>query len=279
MSHRLGMTIVHYPRRIAAGVVAVLAGALLLASVSFGAASTGPPRFVCTGQHLIEAFFSTRAQIACEVAPEGLATKWTAYYGSGPAGPWTEVNSEEISESVAVGTGSEPVEIGTPDHELVHNARHGAVFLRGLKPGTSYDARFVAKNADGEAEVVIPFKTLEVEKPEIDENYVTFKPQETSFELNEAVPPTDTAAGFVAKFDANGAEAKYSFEYAPAEVGGGRPSEGSASWKLFTSGATGTVGAVEEYAWGQAGLAGLKPETKYYVRVKASNSVGGVVQK
>ena len=46
-----------------------------------------------------------------------------------------------------------------------------AVFLRGLKPETSYDVRFVAKNADGEAKEVIPFKTLPVEKPEIDDNY------------------------------------------------------------------------------------------------------------
>ena len=96
----------------------------------------------------------------------------------------------------------------------------------------------------------------------------------TSFEPNGAVPSTDTAAGFVAKFDANGAESKYSFEYAPAEVGGGRPSEGSASWKPFTSGASGTIGVVEEYAWAQAGLAGLKPETTYYVRVGASNTAG-----
>jgi hypothetical protein len=189
------------------------------------------------------------------------------------------VNSKEISESDAVGAGSEPVEIGTPDHELHHDARHDAVFLRGLKPGTSYDARFVAKNADGEAEVVIPFKTLEVEKPEIDVNYSTgWHPQVTSFEPNGAVPSTDTAAGFVAKFDANGAESKYSFEYAPAEVGGGRPSEGSASWKPFTSGASGTIGVVEEYAWAQAGLAGLKPETTYYVRVGASNTAGESVQ-
>ena len=116
------------------------------------------------GQHLTEAFFSTRAQIACEVAPEGLATKWTAYYGSGPAGPWTEVNSKEISESArGGGPGANQLKSVLPITNCTTMPRHDAVFLRGLKPGTSYDARFVAKNADGEApEVVIPFKTLEV---------------------------------------------------------------------------------------------------------------------
>ena len=99
--------ILNHPRRIAAGVVAVLAGALLagvlLVPVSFGAAPTGPPHFECTSNDGFEAFFSTRAQLVCTLVPEHLATKWTAYYGPGPAGPWTEVNSEQISESGSVG--------------------------------------------------------------------------------------------------------------------------------------------------------------------------------
>src|ERR1700677_1295943 len=170
MNNRLGMTIVKHPRRWAAGVVAAMAGVLLAGAlvvpVSFGAAPTGPPRF--EEEHLggLPRFFSTRAQIVVNLVAEHLATRWTAYYGPGPAGPWTEVNSGEISEHNALASNGERIDIGTFDHELDRVGLREAVFLRGLKPGTSYDARFVAKNADGEAEEVVPpFKTLPVDKP------------------------------------------------------------------------------------------------------------------
>ncbi|HTC58548.1 MAG TPA: fibronectin type III domain-containing protein, partial [Solirubrobacteraceae bacterium] len=199
---------------------------------------------------------------------EDLATTWSAQYGTGPTGPWTDVNSGEVT-----GTGGGKVSIGVLDHELEHNGQKEAYFLRGLKPGTSYYARFVAKNSDGEAEKVIPFKTLPVGKPEIDRDYSDeTEPVGTSFEFSPTEGDeqlTDTTAWFVAKIDANGAQATYRFEYAEHEGG---------PWKEFTSGASGTVGTSEEYAWVEAGLSGLTPEREYFVRVKASNEKGETVQ-
>ena len=63
--------ILNHPRRIAAGVVAVVAGALLvgvlLVPVSFGAAATGPPRFEKEREEGLPRFFSTRAQIVFQL--------------------------------------------------------------------------------------------------------------------------------------------------------------------------------------------------------------------
>ena len=280
MRNQVRLPPVNHPRRMVTGVAAIVAGMLLagvlLASVSLGAGPTGPPRFEESGSYNNEEVFSTRALIARELDPEGLATKWTAQYSSaGPNGPWTEVNSGQIE-----GACCKTVQIGVRDHSI--SAPKGAqepVLLRGLKPETSYYARFTAENADDEGapvQKVISFKTLPIAKPEVDREYTTVFPEYTSFA--ESSGTTDTTAGFGAKIDANGAETKYTFEYGPAEAGGGRPGEGSAAWKAFTSGASGTVGAIEEYAWVEADLAGLTPETTYYVRVKMRNSAGEAVQ-
>ena len=280
MRNRIRFPPVNHRRRMAAGIAAIVAGMLLagvlLASVSLGAGPTGAPRFEEIGSNNNEEVFSTRVLIARELDPEGLATKWTAQYSSaGPTGPWTEVNSGEIPPPYK---GGNTVQIGFRDHTVNSRTVLEPFFLRGLKPETSYYARFTAENAADEGapvEKVMSFKTLPVEKPEVDRDY-EFPRRDTSF--SEPLFLTDTTAGFGAKIDANGADTKYTFEYAPAEAGGGRPGEGSAVWKAFTSGASGTVGAVEEYAWVEAGLAGLTPETTYYVRVKMRNSAGETVQ-
>jgi hypothetical protein len=263
MRNRLGSFLVNHPRRIAAGVVAVVVGVLLagvlVVPVSLGARATGPPRLVEVSQ----AIFSTRAQIGVELKDEFLATKWKASYGSSPTGPWTEVNAGEISQEAAANSEGERVEIGTHDR-LLNGGASEEVFLRGLKTGTSYYARFIAENADNSgkpAEDVIPFETLPVEKPEVDR--INFGA--TSFQQADEL--TDTTTGFYAKIDANGAAASYAFEYALSEAG------------PWSQGATGTIGASEEYKWVQAGLSGLKPETKYYVRLKASNEKGETVQR
>ena len=59
---------------------------------------------------------------------------------------------------------------------------------------------------------------------------------------------------------------------------GHAPLVDSASWKLFTSNATGTITPAEEYAQFKAKVTGLAPETTYYVRVKASNKEGELIQ-
>ena len=56
------------------------------------------------------------------------------------------------------------------------------------------------------------------------------------------------------------------------------PKSKNGPWVSFTSDATGTITAAEDYAWVKAGLAGLKPETDYYVRVKMKNEAGEAFQ-
>jgi hypothetical protein len=253
-------------------VVAVVVGALLFAP---GALAAGPPSFIKS--NIGQEVFSTRVTIegvnGLVLALGELDTEWKAEYSSvSSSGPWTEVNTEH--------TGTPPsdlanVFIGVEDQLVGGLLAHS--WLRHLAPGTSYYARFLAKNADGEAEEIIPFKTLPVGKPEIDKSYLR--------EFTNGGAPSflggsrsDTTAEFKAAIEGNGAETAYGVEYAPAEAGGGRPADSSASWKPFTSGATGTVSVAEEHAVIEAGLSGLAPETTYYVRIKASNSQGEIIQ-
>ncbi len=237
--------------------VAVLGGALLLAP---GALAASPPSIIKS--QIGEEVFSTRVTIEGQnVLRLGeLDTEWKAEYSSvSSSGPWTEVNTEHA----IAGADLDSLFIGARDNTF-GTLGIGRYWLRHLTPGTSYFARFWAKNADGEAEEVIPFTTLPVSKPEIP--------------IFVGKSSSDTMAEFKATVEGNGAETVYSVEYAPAETGGGRPADSSASWKPFTSGATGTVSVAEEHAVIEAGLSGLAPETTYYVRIKASNSQGEIIQ-
>jgi hypothetical protein len=240
-------------------------GMLLLAPSSLGASSGGPPRF---DEIENEEVFSTRVRMRLRFDPESLATKWAIEYGTAPTGPWTLVNSGEEGQSEAEGSHVENIEIGAQD--AVEN--DGREFLRKLKPDTSYYVHFVLENKDGEAKnkngepgETVPFTTLPIRKPNVD----FIEPLDES---------TDSTAGFKAKIEDEGAQTTYSFEYAPAEAGGSRPAEGSASWKQFTSGAVGTITAAEEYAGIEAHLTKLKPESIYYIRLKASNEKGETIQ-
>lgn len=82
---------------------------------------------------------------------------------------------------------------------------------------------------------------------------------------------------FKAKIETNGAATEYHFEYALPE-NGHIPPEHSALWEAFTSGASGSVTVAEDYAIVEAHLASLTPETTYYVRVRAKNEKGEIVQ-
>jgi hypothetical protein len=269
MRNQTGSLLHRHPRRVLAGAVGALVVCMLVfAGGSLGAEQNGPPRFVTIhNEPFLKEEFSTRVLIATNLAPEDLATKWSASYREGENGEWKLVNGGEIQplsgseEGVAyIGArdaGPDPSEEGT--------------FLRGLKPGTSYDARFTAENADDQGkpvEGVVEFKTLPVAKPEVDPIYGSGLSSEhiTSFRLDSSVPFTDTTAGFEAKIDANGSSATYHFEYSTGENG---------EWHEFTSGATGTITEPEEYKTVRAGLSGLEPATKYFVRLRASNSVPG----
>jgi len=275
MRNQIGSSLHGHPRRVLAGVVGVLVVCMLVfAGGSLGAEQNGPPRFLDelvnnSKEPFYKEEFSTRVRVYVKVAPEELVTKWTASYREHEGEPWTAVNGGEIAQGLE---GGDELDIGAEDVGPEHGRGPGeGIFLRGLKPGTSYEARFTAENADDQGkpvEEVVPFKTLPIAKPEVDKLY-SREPQGTSFGHFGSGSLTDTTASFQAKIDANGADSTYHFEYSTEENG---PSE---SWHEFTSGATGTVSASEEYKTVQAGLSGLKPETTYFVRLRASNSVPG----
>jgi hypothetical protein len=222
---------------------------------------------------------STRVEIELGLETEERATKYDVEYAlAEPDGKAPPANSPawklDRQGTTRQDTGTEQVYLGAADPG---EPASGAIHLRGLTPNVSYYARFAAKNAANEAagtEAIaeIPFKTLEVEKPEI-ARIGEREEAETEFAESEG---TDTSAAFNAKIETNGSPTEYAFEYAPAEAGGGRPAEASAVWKLFTSEATGTV--TGEYGKVEAKLAGLLPETSYYVRLKAKNGKGGITQ-
>ncbi len=221
---------------------------------------------------------STRASIFVELSVEELPTKWKAEYApaekNGEAPPegspaWTVSNSKEVPGNEKGPAGIAPLEAG-------HLAGAPDPWLRHLIPDTSYYARFIAENADSIHPAIdtIPFKTLPVAPPEVDNNLDGGgDEQEPSF--TEAGELSDTSYAFSAELDTNGAETTYNFEYAP-EAGGGRPAETSSSWKTFTSDGTGTITIATEHAKVEAQLASLKPETTYYVRLKVKNAKGEV---
>jgi hypothetical protein len=227
------------PRGILAGVVAVVFCGLLLAPVALAA---GPPVFL--PKNLGLQVFSTRVMIEARSGLDrgGLELEWKAEYSESSSGPWTEVNKEtrpaphvgDQNPTLGIYIGS-----GDPESYQIGNSvlPH---WLRHLAPGRQYYARFSAKNADGEAEEVVPFKTLPIGRPEVDKTSPGVFTNNESPRFAGGAADATTAA-FRATIEGNGAETKYSFEYAPAEGGGGRPAEGSASWKAFTSGATGAV--------------------------------------
>jgi hypothetical protein len=217
--------------------------------------------------------YATRAMIESTNAINfgGLPTEWKGEYSTSCAGPWTETSKGTENASFYVGEA-----YVSPRFGFVFTSTPVPHWLRGLTPNTSYCARFTAKNADGQAtSEPIAFKTLAPAAPEVE------KKREGEFKADSGKPQfarleaSPTTAKFGADIEANGSETAYVFEYAPAEAGGGRPAEGSASWKPFTSAATGTI---KEDAVVRASLAGLAPETTYYVRLKMSNSSGTSVQ-
>ncbi len=270
----------HLPVTVVVLAVMVL-GLALCAPVAF--AETRVPKFVKNS--FGHDAFSTRVQIEGYLENGGLSTEWQAEYGTSCNGPWTEVNKGESEElggvpllesSARIGE-RDPFSISTPPSTGPSDL--APFYLRHLTPNASYCARFTAKNADGEATPeVVPFKTLPVAKPEVDR-------EEAGEYVNHGhlqytcVISSDTTVGCGAEIDGNGAETTYSFEYAVAEPGGGRPAETSGSWKTFTSGATGAITVGQSVADTEAKLAGLVPETTYYVRLKMRNSAGEVVQR
>ncbi len=265
---------------------AALAVLSLAGFASSAFAAVGPPGWGELPQYPPNVVVhSTRASIYVTLFVEGLPTKWKAEYApaeaDGEAPPEGSPAWKVSNSGVEPGSAQGRVAIAPPEAGL----GPPDAWLRHLVPSTSYYARFIAENADSVHPTVdtIPFKTLPIAPPEVDKNLdgggdeqeITFGGAE-GLNDEEGEVLTDTTAVFVAELDANGAEATYGFEYAPAEAGGVRPAEASSSWKVFTSGGSGTVTVAAEHVKVEARLGGLTPETTYYVRLKLKNAQGEI---
>jgi hypothetical protein len=265
--------------RALAAVVILLAAGFTLASPSLASGGEAPEFGIQTA---IESF-STRVIVGVEYK-SALESEWEAGYAPAEAGgqapsesspAWTFVNKG--TQSVNIVHNGQPIFIGLPNAKDPEDT--GEPYLRHLAPGTRYYARFVVKNADGEARKLMAFTTLSVGRPEVPERVTS----DYAFNLERSGPVFKPVAvkatgfGYGALVETNGSETAYRFEYALSE-GGHAPAAGSSAWKPFTSDPSGSITVAEEYAWVEARTSGLEPETTYYVRLRLSNAVGEVVQ-
>lgn len=266
-----------------ASMVAVIAAASVVFLPAAALAVGGPALWQKSS--IVKIVHSTRVTIQLALDTEELATEYDVAYapaetdGKAPLEnslAWKLVNSGTTSannlgfeEMISIGAADPGEGAGAP------------VQLRGLKTGTSYYARFVAKNAANQKEGTeavekVPFKTLGVEKPQIDREGLH---EEGDIQFTEVGEESDTAVAFSAKIETNGSlsATKYSFEYALPESEGLRPAEGNeAAWLSFTSG-PGTIPG--EYGKVEGRATGLEPETLYYIRLKATNEAGETTEK
>src|ERR1022692_4612072 len=100
MRNQIGSSLHGLPRRVLAGAVGVVVVCMLVfAGGSPAAEQNGPPRFThahSNNEPFYKEEFPTRVLIETHLAPEHLATKWTASYSEHKEGPWTAVNGGEI---------------------------------------------------------------------------------------------------------------------------------------------------------------------------------------
>jgi hypothetical protein len=269
----------HRPR-IRAGivaVVAVVAGMLAFASYAIAAA---PPHFSTSST--VVSVYPTRAHVNAMVQiPYKLATKLISEYapaeanGEAPAEgspAWTVLN--ELKTTGNEEGEDEEIRLGTEAAGMEGGLRKNT-YVRHLLPDTAYYARFIAENKEGRGVETVPFRTLALAPPEISpiiESNGTAGPGRF-FEIRVESATVASPEGFV---ESNGSETSYSVEYSLSE-NGHEPAVNSASWKLFAKG-SGTITPAAEYAKIEAQATGLAPETSYYVRLRASNAYGKLIQ-
>lgn len=238
-----------------------------------------------------EQIFSTRASLVAVLISEGnVPARWEAEYAPAEPGgeappppqvpgeaPWVSAGGSFgafiegiLSESIFVGLGHL-----FPTTSAVSQ---GGGVVHHLHPGTAYYARFLAQSKAGEEAppALFKFTTLPLAKPEIPDGEPELAEAGNSMIFADATGPT--SAKIKARIETNGSPTAYSFEYAPAEAGGARPGEASASWQPFTSEASGNVTVAEDFSDRQATATGLSPETTYFFRITATNAVGTFVQ-
>ncbi len=219
--------------------------------------------------------FSTRIAMRGYLASDhGITTEWRTEYSTNRA---TVEKGEGTAAGEGKGEGGVLIWLGT-GRDMSTGGTSERTNLRHLTPGTVYYARFFAKNADGEASEIVPFKTLPVGKPEIPRipsvNEVPVTLGVSTFRDRQVSSPRSQE--FDAQVESNGAETEYRFEYAPAELNGQPPSAGSLAWQVCSSGATGTITVAQDFAEPTTSCEGLIPETSYFARLRATNSQGTV---
>jgi hypothetical protein len=263
---------------------AVVAGVTLLAVPAVGAAAgtAPPPRFRPTEttvrayatrvyvDTLVEVFDKISTRVIAEYAPA--ESNGQAPPEDSPA--WTVFNEEknltDRFNNIFLGA-ADP---GSRGSELE------IAYVRHLAPNTAYYARFIAENAEGRAVETVPFKTLVLAAPELSpEHFPSFtaSAQEYESRLFELDSTGSTSVDSEVKIESNGSETSYVVEYSLPE-NGHEPAADSSSWKPFSSNATGIIAPANEYAQFTPQATGLSPETTYYVRVRAHNAHGELVQ-
>ncbi len=252
----------------------VIVAALALIAGSSSALASAPPSLEILAYHSVlpgpnPAVFSTRVLAEAQVRTNGLDTKWRAEYSTSKSvlegGAGTIVSSGE-TPGIREGTeGVENIQLGPLDPGLRVDVLHH------LAPATPYYARFVAENADSDGHPTIAFfefTTLPVAKPEIDRRGLGEEGSTPARTFLEGGSTSPTTAAFHVQVESNGAATGYSFGYSTSKSG------------PFTScGAAGSITVAEDFAEPEFHCTGLAPETKYFVRLLATNKEGAVEQR
>ncbi len=258
----------------AAAIVFVLAVSVLGVLAPAAVAATAPPKIhhFPSGGGVVEEVHSTRVRLVTEVLNEGLVTKWHSEYSTSKSAVEKgegilagEGTSEDVGESAGTPAfvgGEEPSSYGVGE-------RAGGYILRHLTPATTYYIRFVAENADGTTTETVEVKTLPVAKPEI---VRAFRPEivpESQTPGTSSFTAGSTSSSIEARVvvESNGAATNSSFAYSTSPSG---------PWIPFESGASGSISVAEDVGSLHASTAGLLPEKKYYVRLRASNAVDAI---
>ena len=224
-------------------VVAVLAGGIAQADAS------GPPTLLAFTEEGNLEVHATWASADASVDPNDSETSWSLEYAANAEGPWSVAGAGTFNGSGTF----------TPFAYFHH-----------LAPETKYYARISAKNAFGSASKTAMFTTTPIGAPEFLATPCGGEVSIPSLEQTAIRPEMCgtihvSSADFYTELNADGAETQYHFEYGPGENGPWTP----------VAGAGGTITAAEELVRSDdVSLAGLDPETPYYLRAVASNKEG-----
>lgn len=250
------------PRICAALATSVALAGACAVSASPAFAAEGPFHF----EHVPyeEHIFATRAIVVMSLVDEAREpAAWHAEYApEGPtckplAAPPVETGcSWNPAGAGSTGKGDNFPQMAFGHEDSVDGEQDQFGIVHHLAPSTTYYARFVANLKSEEAEETVQFTTRPEGKPEIPKG-------EVDHGRTEARATSPTSARFIARIESNGPPTEYEFAYSTSESG---------PWIPFTSGATGTITTADDFGDPEATTTGLTPDTKYFTRVKATNS-------